>query len=160
MGGDAVGLFDFSQLIREGGVIAGVVVAFLFASKLLTVFTPIIQDKMTGGKATKSAAPSETPKAQIASDETIRAHLTRTRCVPEDVDLRRLAAQVDDLYQWHKTTDPTGAFPWKISPVLHSAIESLAQSNRQIASLLERVIAGQGDVAERLDRLERRMHKE
>ena len=159
MGAESVGLF--TELINQGGVIAGVIVAFLFASKLLQVFTPFIQGKLD---KTSKASPPDLARPtgetrRIASDETIRAHLTRPPCVPADVDLRRLMHQVDDLYNWHKTTDPTGAFPWKISPVLHAAVESLAESNRQIAGLLERLIDGQDAITSRLDKLEQRAHE-
>jgi hypothetical protein len=135
------------RIIDNGGVFLGVGVVLFFAWRALELFKPLIQQKLANGRADKMAT-------SLPTTETFMDHFTRERCVPADMNLRVLARQIDELWAWHNKTDPDGVRLWYIRPTMVIAIESLAESQTQIARLLERLESGQEDISRRLTRLE------
>jgi len=66
-------------------------------------------------------------------------------CLPEDVDMRKMAIQIAQLHEWHSRTDEDGAPVWYVRSSLIQAIQKIADSqtqNTQILALLTQDVEG------------------
>jgi hypothetical protein len=61
--------------------------------------------------------------------------LRRDRCVAEDIDLRVLCRQVEDLHAWLGTRDETGAFSWAVGPILRKLVDILDRMERSMEQM-------------------------
>jgi len=56
------------------------------------------------------------------------------------VDLRKLARQIQDLYDWHAKEDSRGVKMWYGDPALADAVKSLAKSTERHIYLTEKML--------------------
>lgn len=124
------------EWLQIGGIIGGVV-AVVFIFREITAFVKPWIDRKAGGVEQEPSA--------------------RTRCVPDDVNLRRMAAQIEDLHEWHDKTDEDGAPVWYVRSSMTRIVEKLADNQTQMAKVLERLAIREELTGDAVARIEKRL---
>jgi len=115
-----------------GGVLAGAIVVAVILREIAKIVLPLIGKK---------------------GDSAKQIH----KCVPEDVDLRKMAHQVDDLHEWHDVRDADGAPVWYLRKSLLETMDTIAKSQTQIAEVLKSLAAHMEVTRDTATRIEGRL---
>jgi len=132
------------ELLQIGGFVGGLIAVILLLERVWKMVSPLI-DKGSHDTTVGQSAPEE------AESKAPR------RCVPSDVDLRKIEAQIGDLHEWHSRVDEDGAPVWYVRSSMTRAIEKMAESNEQTARVLERLALREEAISETVARIEGRL---
>jgi hypothetical protein len=75
----------------------------------------------------------------------------RPRCVPPDVDLRKMAQQVNDLHEMHEVFDPDGVRVWYVRRSIYRMMEQSSEALQKISAILPTLVGNQQKMDRRLE---------
>jgi hypothetical protein len=75
----------------------------------------------------------------------------RIRCVPPDVNLRRMAQQINDLHEMHDVFDPDGVRVWYVRRSFYEMMEKSSEALQKISALLPTLVGNQQKMDQRLE---------
>jgi len=83
---------------------------------------------------------------------------SRSRCVPPDVDVRRMAQQVNELHAMHEVFDDDGVRLWYVRRSFYEMMEKSADALQKISAILPTLLGNQQKMDKRLEEIQRNTH--
>jgi hypothetical protein len=79
-----------------------------------------------------------------------------SRCIPADVDVRRMAHQIDELYEMHEVFDQDGVRVWYVRRSFYEMMEKSSEALQKISALLPAMLDNQRKMDDRLEQIQYR----
>jgi len=132
-----IGQIDWSQV---GGLVVSAVFVILVFERAWKLFEKV----------------SNRDKDEDSEDE----GEPRIRCVPPDVDLRRMAQQVNDLHEMHEVFDPDGVRVWYVRRSFYDMMQQTTEALQKISVLLPTLVGNQQKMDSRLEDIQHNTRKD
>lgn len=78
--------------------------------------------------------------------------------IPPDVDVRRMAQQVNDLHAMHEVFDDDGVRLWYVRRSFYEMMEKSADALQKISAILPTLLGNQQKMDKRLEEIQRNTH--
>jgi hypothetical protein len=85
---------------------------------------------------------------------------SRTRCVPLDVDMRKMARQINDLHEMHDVFDPDGVRVWYVRRSFYEMMEKSSEALQKISAILPTLVGNQQKMDRRLEDIQHNTRKD
>jgi hypothetical protein len=126
-----IGQIDWSEV---GGFIMAVAVVFILFERAWKLFERV------------------THKGKKGDDDDEKGPMSR--CVPADVDVRRMAHQIDELHEMHEVFDQDGVRVWYVRRSFYEMMEKSSEALQKISALLPAMLDNQRKMDDRLEEIQ------